>query len=144
MFKFLKEKLQNWTKKFSEKSVEEETKKESKKKPEKKKEEKVKEIRLPEKFNVGTQKYEPDLEKLKEQADNIKKDVHFEPSLDKQLRGETIGEGLKQFETETQQDEKEQTHLKLEPKSLFERLKSKIIKIRISEEEFDVYAEDLQ
>src|SRR3989338_7644875 len=117
MFKFLKEKLQNWTKKFSaEKEIEREEveEKEAKEKAGKKPKKPLKEIKIPEKFNVGAQKYEPDLEKLRK------------------------------IETETQQDEKEQTHLKLEPKSLFERIKSKIIKIRISEEEFDVYAEDLQ
>ena len=114
MFKFLKEKLQNWTKKFSTEKQAEKKEAKPKEKPGKKPKKALKEIKIPEKFNVGTQKYEPDLEKLEK------------------------------IETETQQDEKEQTHLKLEPKSLFERIKSKIIKIRISEEEFDVYAEDLQ
>ena len=48
MFKKLKEKLKHWTKKVSEtKPIE------------------TKEIKLPEKFNVGKQKYEPDLEETK-------------------------------------------------------------------------------
>ena len=111
MFKFLKEKLQNWTKKFS--GEEEKTERKPKKKAEKKPE-KVKEVKIPEKFNAGTQKYEPDLEKLEK------------------------------IETEIQRDEKEQAHLRLEPTSLFQRIKSKLTKIRISEEEFEVYSEDLK
>ncbi len=68
MFKFLKEKIKNWTKRFSEKAgetKEEKTREEKREKIEKKKEEK-KEIPVPMKFNVGLRKYEPDLEKLKE------------------------------------------------------------------------------
>jgi len=114
MFKFLKEKLQNWTKKFS---AEKETKEEEevkKKGGKKQKKETLKEIKIPEKFNVGTQKYEPDLEKLEK------------------------------IETEIQKDEKEQTHLRMEPKSLFERIKFKVTKTRISEKDFEIYAEDLR
>ena len=51
MFKFFKEKIGNWAKKISK---------------EKEKSEKVKELGLPQKFVVGKQKFEPDLEKLKD------------------------------------------------------------------------------
>ena len=55
MFKFLKEKIGNWTEKISKKEeIVEEPKK--------------KEIKLPMKFEPGLQKYEPDLEKLKEET----------------------------------------------------------------------------
>ncbi len=47
MFKFLKEKIKDWTKKVSRKTKEEE-------------------VKLPMKFEPGKQKYEPDLEKLEE------------------------------------------------------------------------------
>ena len=53
MFKFLKEKIGNWAKKISK---------------EKEKPEKVKELELPQKFVVGKQKFEPDLEKLKDKT----------------------------------------------------------------------------
>lgn len=69
MFKFLKEKLQNWTKKFSH---DEEGSKEKAKKPKDKR--KVKEIEIPEKFNAGTQSYEPDLEKLEKIEEQIEKE----------------------------------------------------------------------
>ena len=55
MFNKLKNKIKSWTKKVSEKS-------------EVIKEEPVKEIKLPMKFNAGMQKFEPDLEKIKETA----------------------------------------------------------------------------
>jgi len=83
MFKKLKDKLKNWTKGLSKKAkesvekIQEEVVEETPKKA--KKEIKQKEIKLPEKFNVGTQKYEPDLEKLKE----IKKDLSEETPKDK-------------------------------------------------------------
>jgi fused signal recognition particle receptor len=70
MFGKLKEKLQNWTKNLVKKAEEvpkEEIEKEIKEnKIKKEKSKKEKEIKLPEKFNVGTQKFEPDLEKLKD------------------------------------------------------------------------------
>ena len=62
MFKFLKEKISNWTKKVSEKS---------KKKAEK---EEIKEIKLPQKFEVAKQKFEPDLEKLEEKIEELKEE----------------------------------------------------------------------
>ncbi len=80
MFKFLKEKISNWTKKVS-KEVE--------------KKEKRKEIEPPMKFEVGKQKFEPDLEKLQERG-------------------------------------------------FLKKIKTKIQKVKISEKEFEVYAEELK
>jgi fused signal recognition particle receptor len=54
MFKFLKKKLENWTKKVSEQ-----------------KEEEIKEVPIPKKFNAGMQKFEPDLDKLKEVEEKL-------------------------------------------------------------------------
>jgi fused signal recognition particle receptor len=89
MFKFLKEKIGNWTKKVSKETSKEE-----------------KEIPLPTQFNAGMQKFEPDLEKI-----------------------EKIGKEL---------EEKPGT------KTFFEKVTSKIKKVKISEKEFEVYAEELK
>jgi len=126
MFKFLKEKLGKWTKKLTqdaEEVVETSEKKE------------VKEIPIPMKFNAGAKKYEPNLDTvkgiLKQKSEKIKKEVHFEPSLDKQLRGETIGKNLKE-------------QSKPGEKGFFKKITSKIKKIKISEKEFEIYAEELE
>ena len=66
MFKRLREKLGKWAKKISEDKLKEVAPKKSA--------EKVKEIKLPTKFNVGTQKFEPDLEKLDEKIKNLKEE----------------------------------------------------------------------
>lgn len=101
MFKFFKEKLANWTKKFS-KSQEEKVEK----KPRKQK----KEISIPMKFNEGIQQFQPDTEKLKKVVDNIKEEVKPEPGT----------------------------------KSFFEKIRGKITKVKISEKEFEIYAEELK
>ena len=61
MFKKLREKISNWTKKVSKKSGE-------------KVEKSIEQIELPQKFNVGLQKFEPDLEKLREKVEDVKKE----------------------------------------------------------------------
>jgi len=73
MFKFLKEKIGNWAKKISK---------------EEEKSEKVKELELPQKFEVGKQKFEPDLEKLK--------DKNFLKKIKTKIQRITISE--KEFE----------------------------------------------
>lgn len=113
MFKFLKEKLQNWTKKVSEKAKAKET---SKPKKEAKKE-----------------KTKVNLEKLKETAEEITKEIHLEPSLNKQLRGETVGESLRDLEKGEEETD-----------SFYKKIKTKISKIKISEKDFDIYAEELE
>lgn len=78
MFKFLKEKISGW---FGKGKEEKEEGKKKKRGEKAKKEKRVKK---------GIEK------KLKEKADKIKEEIHFEPPLEKQLRGETIAEDLKQ------------------------------------------------
>jgi fused signal recognition particle receptor len=108
MFKFLKEKLQSWTKKFS---AEEKGKgKSAKAKPQKKKEAKTKQKPVKE-----TQYKEPELKELKE------------------IEEEEVSERIA-----TEEDRE-----RLAPKSLFERIKSKLTKVRISEEDFELYSEEL-
>jgi len=97
MFKLLKEKIKNWTKKVLEETESEEEK------SKKIKIQKIKEIELPKKFNAGLKKYEPDLEKLEEE----------------------IGEA---------EEKKQQT------RSFFKKLS----KIKISEKNFETYAEELE
>src|SRR4030042_4085073 len=101
MFKFLREKIEKWTKNLAKKAEEkekEERKEKVKTKPEKKiKKIKAKEIEVPKKFNAGTKAYEPDLEKLKE------------------------------IQEELEEESKPGT------KSFFQRITSKINKIKISE-----------
>jgi fused signal recognition particle receptor len=125
MFKFLKNKIGNWAKKVSEETEIVETIEEKPKKE--------REIKIPLKFNVGAKKYEPNLEKLKETADEIKEEIHLEPSLDKQLRGKTVGKDLKDLE-----------EAKPGTKSFFKKITSKIGKVKISEKEFEVYSEELE
>ena len=123
MFKSLKEKLKNWTKKISEKKekevdeVSEEEKEEIKKTIKKmeissENEAEKKEIELPLNFNVGTQKYEPDLEKVEEIEEQIEESEKEEP--------------------------------KEEEKSFFGKLGRKISTIKISEKELEVYGEELE
>ncbi|MEK6898084.1 MAG: signal recognition particle-docking protein FtsY [Nanoarchaeota archaeon] len=121
MFKFLKEKLKSWTEKIAK---HEEIEKEKPEKVGKKTKEK------PEKIE------EKIYDNLKKKADKIKKIVHLEPSLDKQLRGETIGEGLKNLE--------ETEEAKPGTQSFFQKITARISKVKISEKEFSVYSEELE
>ena len=133
MFGKLKEKLQNWTKSLVKKS--EETEKELEKKTQKKlkeekkakqkevkeqkkeeKKKKVKEIEIPTKFNAGTQKLEPDLEKLEEIAEEEK---------------------VKKIIVKEENEEEKK-------KSIFKRFGEKLNKIKISEEDFKDYEEELE
>lgn len=111
MFKFLKDKIKSWTEKISKESGEETE---------------ISEFEKPKK------KDKIDLGKLKKIADKTKKEIHFEPSLDKQLRGETAGEGLKI------EEEKPGTE------SFFKRITSRISKVKLSEKEFEIYSEELR
>ena len=117
MFSKLKEKLKSWTKRISETA--EVSGEESAGE---------RDIEVPMKFDAGKQKYEPDLEKLKE----------FEKNLKKKKKSAELD----------LPSEKEETALKkaLEPgtKSFFEKVTSKITKVKIREREFEVYAEELE
>ncbi len=101
MYKLLKEKLKDWAKKLSSGKKTEEKDGEEKK-------QKEKELALPMEFDVGRQKYEPDLEKLKE------------------------------IELETKKPEEEKE------RGFFERISEKFTKVKISEKEFNIYAEELE
>lgn len=127
MFNKLREKIGNWTKSLVKKAEEAEVKEEAKKivKEKPKKEQKrgkikvkqeAKEVKIPEKFNPATQKYEPDLEKLKEAL----------------------------YEEEPEQESEEEKENKPGTKSFFQRITSRINRIKISEKEFEVYAEELE
>ncbi len=115
MFSKFKEKLKNWTKKIieSKKEVVEETKEESPKKEIKVEEKFEKEIPLPTKFEPGTHKFEPDLEKIQEIKEKTKEEI--------KKPGSKPGE-----------------------KGFFEKITSKISKVKISEKEFEIYEEELK
>jgi fused signal recognition particle receptor len=160
MFKFLKEKIGDWTKSLT-KKTEETSKKESKKE---KKPEKKKEIKVPTKFNAGTQKVEPDLERLKKISEKlekkqqkkiekeIKKDKKAEAKILKDLDIETgeYEENLKKLEKEGEAEKEPEKILEDEEetkpgtKSFFQRVTSNINKVKISEKEYDEYSEELE
>ena len=113
MFKFLKEKLQNWTKKFSE---EEKPKERAKGKSSKAKPQMKKRAKTQQQKSVKEREYrQPELKELKE------------------IEEEEIEEKITA----------EEDHERLGSLSLFDRIKSKLTKIRISEEDFEPYAEEL-
>lgn len=116
MFKFLKEKLQSWTKKFStekEKPKEKPKGKSSKAKPQKKGGTKAQQSKPVKETNYQEQK---ELTELKE------------------IEKEEIEERIVA----------EEDHERLGPKSLFDRIKFKLTNVKISEEEFESYSEDLR
>ncbi len=125
MFGKLKEKLKNWAKKVSEKTEpveEQERHKEKLKKPAEIKE-KIKEIPTPTKFEIGTQKIEPDLEEIKrisEELEYSKKEIK-------------LPEELKEIKKEKPK----------EKKSFFEKIKIPK-KIKVSEKDFEIYSEELK
>ena len=139
MFGKLRDKLKEWTKKVAGKEVVE--------KPIKLKKEE-KEIKLPMKFEVGKQKYEPDLEKLEETAEELieKENDKFseQQTSDFALTPEISSEASKLGWVAGEMD----GGIKETPKpgtfSFFKKITSKIKKIKISEKEFEVYAEELE
>ncbi|MCX6750376.1 MAG: signal recognition particle receptor subunit alpha [Candidatus Pacearchaeota archaeon] len=141
MFSKLKEKLKNWTQGLIKKAVVEEVEEVSKKeltktpKKEKKKVKKIKEMNVPVEFNTGMQQYQPDLEKIKEEIKSIEEHEYVEPEqklFDKEERqiSEKIIEDIK-----VEEEEK---------KGFFKRIFAGINKIKISEEDFEAYSEDLE
>lgn len=119
MFKKLKDKLKNWTKKLSKETEEKIVEPPKQEKPKEKKTKKQKEIEVPLKFNPGIKKYEPDLEKL-----------------------EKISKELKE-ETTSQKPQEPKTHPEKKP-GFFSKIKSKVTKVKISEKDFSVYSEELE
>ena len=120
MFSRLKEKLKNWTKKLIE-SKETEEPVEKLEKPKKKKE-RIKEIKLSQKFNIVAQKFEPDLKEAEEIVEDI-------------IKGKKE-EKLSRESELTKSSPKEELNF-------FQKITSKISKTKITEKEFDVYAEEL-
>ncbi len=122
MFSKLKEKLKNWAKKLTEnKEIEEAPRKKEKELKEKKP--KVKEIRVSQKFNLVAQKFEPDLEEAEEIVEDI-------------IKGEKEEKSSRESELTKPSPEEEL--------NFFQKITSKIQKTKISEKEFDVYAEELE
>ena len=135
MFGKLREKLKSWARKISEKAPEPvEEPKEKLVKKEKKSAPK-KEIPVPQKFNVATQKVEPDLERLKEiseEKENFAKTNY--PRAEREEEGGRAGipkQNQKPSEEEPRQ-------------GFFSKITSRISKVKIAEKEFEVYAEELE
>ncbi len=171
MFKKLKEKLRSWTKNLAKEAEESKVTEEIKEEPveekfepekvgkksflkkifaKKEKEEvieetEIKKIEIPKKFEIGTQKVEPDLEKIKEiekELQDLKKEI---PESEEEKTITEIIEDKKQAEVKEQQfPEILKEEPKPEKKSFFKRIASKITKVKISEKDFDVYAEELE
>jgi len=155
MFSKFKEKLSAWTKKITESSKE---KSEEKIKPEKlpgKKEIQTKEIEIPTKFIPGGKRFEPDLEKLQEKLQEIEKNV--DELRDKEEKVPLKAE--KQIKKEVKEAKKQKTRKEIseffsekkpeekntsEKQGFFSKLSSKIQKVKISEKEFEIYAEELE
>ena len=112
MFKFLKEKLQNWTKKFSSEE----------------KEEKI--------VEDASKKSKPQKKKEKEKKS---------PSKQVKETSETVAKELRELEKEeiVEEERLKESQERLGPKSLFDRIKSKLTNVRISEEDFELYSEEL-
>jgi fused signal recognition particle receptor len=133
MFKFLKEKLKNWTGKIKEEKEKEpkqivetpKTKapkkkvkavKKTKEKVKTSKKEEIKELQIPEKFIPGTGKYEPDTEKIEKIAEKIEKTAEQKPDIEASK----------------------------EKKGFFSKLKESLHSTKITEEEFNKYSEELE
>ena len=165
MFGKLKEKLKDWTKKFSKESEEEIIEEPEKKPKEVKKEKKKtrkeeKEIDLPMKFESGTQKFEPDVEKIKEIKDKIKKEgLDFNNLKASNSEGESLhehritnecgleldaGNSVQLGEVKIQKEIEKLPDILEDKKSFFQKITSKISKVKITEKEFETYSEELE
>jgi len=133
MFGKLKEKLKEWTRKVA--SAEDNKQKEKPiiLKPEK---EETKKVEMPMQFNAGMKQFQPDTEKIKETAEELVKEekeiepeVEAEPSIteDTKIITESISEPIGEAK-----------------EGLISKVKSKITKTKITEQEFNVYADELQ
>lgn len=122
MFKFLKDKLKDWTSKISKSEEEIIESKPKRKKAEKKdkkskspKKKEILEIPIPKKFDYTYKSIEPDFEKIKE-----------------------IGENLKEIKILDEEENQPGTE------SFFKKITSKLSKVKISEKEFDIYSDELR
>jgi fused signal recognition particle receptor len=143
MFGKLKEKLQSWTKKISEKieEFEEEPK-------EQKKEEKTESKAKKQKSEKPGHEEKPKKQKLtkagKKEAEELEKaEKESEEALEEEAEEKEI---KKAKEQEIKIEHKIEVAEKIEPgeKKFFEKITSKISKVKLSDKEFDVYAEELE
>ena len=114
MFKFLKEKIKNWTKRVSEKTKE------------------TKEIEAPMKFNPAAFTYEPDLEKLKEIEEEINKEPETKKSFLKKITSKISKIKISEKEFKVYEEELEtlllENNVALEvAEKIIKELKEKII-----------------
>jgi len=135
----LKEKLKKQTKKKKEKEVSKEPEKIQE--PEVEKE--IKEIPIPLKFIPGTEKYEPDLEKIQEIKKEFEKQEKARSIEDheyKEPEKKPVDEEEREIGEKIWEDIKEES----KKKGFFKRIFSKITKVKISEKEFEIYSEELK
>lgn len=126
MFKFLKEKIENWTKKVTQKAKEAE-----------KEEEKLKEVT--ELKEAGKEEPKEEIEVPLAPSEEIKEiEVPIKPVTDEG--------GIREPDLDKLEEIKEKIEEESKPgsKSFFQKITSKISKIKISEKEFDVYKEELE
>jgi len=116
MFGKLKEKLKNWTKKFSEKTEE---------KPE---------------FD----KESLEEEKRKKDVDKILREKKVDNLIKEEEKLETLKKNLDRLESLEDIDAKIKKEEKPGTESFFKKITSKITKIKISEEDFKIYSEELE
>lgn len=162
MFEKLKEKLKSWTKKISEKAEEtpvetlDPPKEAKKEEPAEAPIEDTREVPIPTKFDPGLQKFEPDLDRIKEIEKNIVSEYKEEP---KKPEEEDKTSGKKPEEPREEKklgeprdleklEDKETSTSKEAPKpgteSFFQKITSRITKIKISEKEFEIYKDELE
>lgn len=96
-----------------------------------------KKIKIPAEFDSGKQKYEPNLEKIKE----IEREIEEAQKEIKKI--EKVKELSKKVE-EIERDEKKKDEEKPGKLSFFKRVTAGINKTKISEKEFNIYSEELQ
>lgn len=150
MFSKLKEKLKNWTKGFSKKAEEEieeidvsEEKKETPKKLKKVKEEKKKTLKQKEEFYEEELKVpSPEIEETETITEIIQEDFSKKQKEIITPRNVWTSDSEEQVEEAGGRAGGEEAIE--EKKSFFSRLTSKINKVKISEKDFWVYAEDLE
>lgn len=157
MFGKLKDKLKNWTEKFSKKEEEnivedptEKTKKEEKVEKKKSVEKKsalkeetkkteTKTLEIPTKFELGTQKVEPDSEKIKELAKELE---------DETKKIEKLKERMEHPEKDIPDKPLSEKKIPIEdqPKKegLLRKITSKVSKVKITKKDFDIYSDELE
>ncbi len=143
MFKSLKNKISGWTKKLSKEISEKESKKEIKEIPKIQKDKKIKKNNSNKEKEISTKKFEKMSEKdvdkkLQEELKKEKIKVLMQFDVGKQK----YEPNLEKLEEEINEVEKSEQDVKT--KSFFNKITSKISKIKISEENFEEYGEELE